>query len=280
MKTVIKNIALITLFVFASCEEVIDVDVQNGKTRLVIEASLDWEKGTTGSNQTIKLSTSTPYFDTTTNTAVNGASVIVTNDADGAEFIFADQNNGAYITNAFIPVIGDSYTLEVVYNGERYLGKETLASVPDILETYQTAKEGFDADLLEVNLRFIDPEEEKNYYLFKFLKQGDVLPNLDDFSDEFVNGNEVNWWYEKEDDEETKEKPFASGDIVDIELYSISESFYNYVRILIEQAEGVGLFSATPVALKGNCINLDTPRNYAHGYFRVTQVEKLSYTFK
>lgn len=70
---------------------VIDVDVQTGPSRLVIEASLDWEKGTTGSNQIIKLSKSTPYFDTTTNTSVTNASVRVINDDNDAIYFYASR---------------------------------------------------------------------------------------------------------------------------------------------------------------------------------------------
>ena len=48
--------------------------------------------------------------------------------------------------------------------------------------------------------------------------------------------------------------------------------------ILIDQIGGVGLFQATPVAVKGNCVNQTNPDNYAHGYFRLTEVNKASYT--
>ena len=185
----------------ASCEDVINVDVQTAPSRLVIEASLDWEKGTTGSNQTIKISKSTPYFDTATNTSVTNASVRVVNDDNNAEFIFTHQSNGAYTTTEFIPIINQSYTLEVIHEGETYRANETLRSVVDITEINQSIEDGNEDDELEVNIIFTDPEAEENYYLFKFQRQGDLLPTLEDGDDEFVNGNEITWWYEKEEDE-------------------------------------------------------------------------------
>ena len=51
MKNYIKGLLILTGIVFASCEDVIDVDVNNAEPRLVIEASLDWEKGTAGNGQ-------------------------------------------------------------------------------------------------------------------------------------------------------------------------------------------------------------------------------------
>ena len=279
MKAYLKITIFLFTIIFTSCEDVIDVDVQTAPARLTIEASLDWEKGTTGDNQTIKLSTSTPYFDTTSNTGVTGASVKVTNDSSGVEFIFTDQNNGAYTTTEFVPVLNQSYTLEVVYNGENYSAKETLMPVADIKEVNQSTEDGFDDEVLEVNLKFDDPIDEDNYYLLRFKEVGDLLSEFEDFDDEFVNGNEISWYYEKEEDSESKTEEFVPGDVVNIDLYGISEGYYNYIRILIEQSEGVGLFSATPVALKGNCINLDNAKNYANGYFRLTQVSRRTYTF-
>lgn len=283
MKTYIQLLIVIlfTLLTATACEDVIDVDVQTAPSRLTIEASLDWEKGTTGNQQTIKLSTSTPYFDTQTNTAVTNATVKVTNTASLEEFIFTHQENGIYTTANFVPVLDDSYNLEVTYNNETYSATERMVSVTDVVEVYQSRDKGFDNDLLEVNIDFQDPEDEKNFYLFKFQRQGDVLPELEDFDDEFTNGNLINEWYEKEDDDDTEEnEEFAPGDVVDIHFYGISEDYYNYIRILIEQNDSGGPFGTTPVALKGNCINIDTPDNYAYGYFRLTQVVKTSYTFE
>jgi len=280
MKTYIKIVVLLVIIVFTSCEDVIDVDLQEVPPRLVIEASIDWEKGTLGNEQIIALRTSTPYFKNTEDTSVTGASVIVTNDTDGTEFVFVDQNNGVYATDVFVPIINQSYTLEVIYNGEMYTATETLMPVPDINEIYQSTEEGFDDELLEVNLTFLDPEEEENYYIFGFQRRGDLFVRIEEVDDQFINGNEVNWWFEKEEEDEVNEKAFEIGDIVDIEFYGVSEAYSNYIRILIEQSEGIGLFGTTPVALRGNCINIDNKDNYAHGFFRVTQFVKASYTFE
>ncbi|MDO5968695.1 DUF4249 domain-containing protein [Flavivirga aquimarina] len=281
MKIYFKLTILFLTIVFTSCEDVIDVDVQTGPSRLVIEASLDWEKGTTGNNQTIKLSKSTPYYDTTTNTGVTNASVRVTNDNDNTEFVFTHQGNGEYTTTNFIPVIGQSYTLEVVHEGETYIANETLMPVVDIDGITQSIESGFDEEDLEVNVIFTDPEEQENYYLFKFHKQGDLLPVLEEGDDEFVNGNEITWWFEKEEDDETdKIEAFLPGDTVNIDFFGISESYSNYIGILIEQSWGAGLFSTTPVPLRGNCINTTNADNYAFGYFRLTQVVRTSYTFQ
>lgn len=272
---------MLLALVFASCEDVIDVPVQTAQTRLVVEASIDWEKGTLGNDQTIRLSNSSAFFDTTSTTAVTGASVIVTNDTSGDAIIFEDQNNGSYTTTEFVPILAQSYTLEIIYEGETYSAQETLNTVPEITDVFQDVEDGFDDEILEAHIVFIDAPEEGNYYLFKFLKEGELLPELEVGDDQFVNGNEIDWWYEVEEDEETDEiEAFAPGDVLDFEMYAISSSYNNYIGILIDQIGGVGLFEATPVSVKGNCINLTSPENYAHGYFRLTEFNRMSYTFE
>ena len=281
MNTCIKSKFLLLILISASCEDVIDVPVQTAPSRLVVEASLDWEKGTSGNEQKIILSTSTAFFDTPTNTAATGASVKVTNDSSGAEFIFTDQNNGEYTTSDFVPVINQSYTLEVAHEGETYSAQETLFAVPVITDIFQDREDGFDEEELEVHVVFTDPPEEGNNVFFKFQRQGDLLPSLEVGFDEFINGNEVDWWIELEEDDETdKLESFQPGDIVDIEMYAISTSYKDYLEILISQIGGVGLFEATPVAVKGNVINLTNADNYAHGYFRLTEFNRVSYTFE
>ena len=278
MKTYFNYIALIIL-TFTSCTDVIDVDVPSEEPRLVIEASINWEKGTVGNSQTIILSKSTPYFDSNGNVPVVGASVKITNDTDGTVFIFTDTNDGNYIIDSFVPLVNNSYTLEVISEGETFIAQENLTPVVDILDVYQST-EKFQQDVLEVNFDFQDPEDETNYYYIKFQEQADLLPTIYDFKDEFVNGNLITIFNERDKDEDINQEEYAPGDIVDIELYGISKRYYDYIKILINQSEGGGPFDSTPVALRGNCTNETNPDLYAYGYFRITQVSKATYTFE
>lgn len=281
MKTYIKYIVTSVCIAFFSCTDVIDVDLQDAAPRLVIEASIDWEKGSLGNNQVIRLSTSIPYFNNQSYNPVIGASVKVTNDLDNSEFIFEDMNNGTYSISTFIPVENQSYTLEVNYNNETYIATETMVSVVDIANIYQSIENGFDDEALEVNIDFDDPIIEENYYLFKFQEEGDLLPELLNISDEFTDGNTMTVFFEKGEDEDINQTEFEPGDVANIEFYGISEQYYNYIGLLIEQYESTGdPFTTTPVALRGNCTNPSNPDNYAFGYFRLSQVVKESYTFQ
>ncbi|WP_437368562.1 DUF4249 family protein [Maribacter litoralis] len=277
MKNYIKSILALFTVILTGCTDVIDVDVQTDTLRLVVEASLDWEKGTTGNEQLITLRTSTPFFETES-TNVTGAEVSVTNNATGEVFLFTDQNNGTYTTSTFEPQLEATYTLEILYDGERYVAEDTMNPVPDIIDIYQDTEDGFDDETIELHIVFTDFEEEGDNYLFKFERPQDLLPTLETGDDEFINGNEVDWWYEIDDDEDEEIKPLLPGDVVNISMHAISRSYFNYMDIVIDQMGGVGIFEATPVDVRGNCINTTNPDNYAHGYFRVTETNKVSYT--
>jgi len=272
MKKYIKLNFIFVYMVFVSCTDVIDVDVPTAEPRLVVEASIDWQKQTLGNEQIIYLSFSTPYFDSGEINGVTGALVKITNKNSSEIFTFEDQNDGSYITTDFVPEIGDSYTLEIAYDNEVYQAEETLMSVSKIKDVYQSTDQGFNKEELEVNVTFNDPADIENYYLMKFQHEGNYLPDLFDISDEFSDGNEMRIFYEKEE--------FKAGEKVDIDLYGISKQYFNYIRLLIEQSQDGGPFATIPAELKGNCINLTNPENYAFGYFRLTEVSKATYTFE
>jgi hypothetical protein len=280
-----KNIQLSFLFALLicciSCDDPIDVDLTEAPPRLMIEASIDWEQGTPGNNQTVKLSTSTPFFDTDLDTSVSGASVKVTNNNTNDEFIFTDQNDGTYTTNSFVPVMNNTYTLEVIYNGEVYIATETMVSVTGINEVFQSLEGGFDEDLLDVNITYNDPIELGNFYMIRMQEDGDLFPIIETRSDEFTNGNVQDEFFEKDDDDDNPDNQFDPGDSVNIKLFGISERYYNYITLLVEQYDAAGNpFATVPAEIRGNCINLTNSENYAFGYFRVTEFDQVDYTFE
>ena len=255
MKKYIRLSVILTILItlLISCDDKIDVDVPEAAPRLVIEASLDWEKGTTGNNQTIKLSTSTPYFNTTVNTSVTGASVKVTNTDSNAVYNFVDENDGEYTINNFVPVINDSYTLEVIYNGETYTATEQLMPVSPIMNPTQSLEGGFDDEVLDVTIFFQDPPNEDNFYMLRNKEDTDLFAELETQSDEFTDGNLQDEFFEKDKDDEDPEAEYNPGDTVNIKLYGISERYHNYVTLLVEQYDSGGdPIAAIPAEIRGN----------------------------
>ncbi|MEM6720917.1 MAG: DUF4249 domain-containing protein [Bacteroidota bacterium] len=263
---------LILISFLISCTDTVDVDVPNAGSRLVIEASINWEKGTSGQTQTIKLSESTGFFDSNTNVPVTGATVTVTKEDDGTEFIFQDLNNGNYLTSNFIPELNQEYSLEIQYNGQTYMARETLMSVSEINFVEQTIEGDLEEEEIQLKVFFDDPANINNFYLGEFIPSNLPLLTLTELDDEFTDGNENFIEYDNED--------LAAGVTVDINLYGISQQYYNYISILIQQSGDPGIFATTPVQLRGNCMNPNNPDEEVLGYFRLGEVARTSYVIE
>ena len=72
----ISFLLVLIVTLFASCEDVIDVDLNYSSERLVIEGQLNWIKETQQTEQRVILSKTTPYFENLRIPA-NGAEVQV-----------------------------------------------------------------------------------------------------------------------------------------------------------------------------------------------------------
>jgi hypothetical protein len=257
-----------------SCTDVIDVNVANGGARLVVDASINWQKGTFGETQTIHLRESTGFFDNNRDVPVTGASVTVTKENDGSIFVFADQNNGSYTATDFVPELNASYTLQILYNDNAYTATETLIAAPVINRIEQTI-EGSDGDTeIQLQVFFDDPEDFENYYLGEFTPSNLPLPSLAVIDDEFTDGNEN--YIENDNDN------YVAGVTVGINVYGISQRYYDYLNILIQQSgsDENGPFPTTPVQLKGNCNNVNDSNEEVLGYFRLGEFDTTSYTIE
>lgn len=255
---------------FASCEDVIDVDLPQSDPKLIIDASINWLKGTSGNTQAIKLSLSAPYFDKIVPPA-NGAQVKIINSQNN-EFVFTeDGSTGIYVNNAFNPIIDETYQLTITYNNETYTAAETLKSVSPITRVEQEKTGGFLGEDYEIKAFTQDPLDEDNYYLIEFSNDIPTLPSLEVFKDEFVNGNEVFAYFSDED--------LEVGNEIKIRTYGASKHFYEFMFILLQQTseDGGGPFETQPATVRGNCINNTNKENYPLGYFRLSEVDEFIY---
>ncbi len=272
MKNIKYILLLITVSLLASCEEVVDVDLTTAPPRLVVDASINWIKGTDGSQQAIRLTTTTGYYQNEI-PIVTDATVFITN-SSGTVFNFVDETaTGWYYCNDFLPQIGETYTLTVIHDGQTYTANDKLYATPDIAYTVQDDEGGFLNEDIEVRFFYQDNGAEDNFYLYRFDSERMPYPDYDAVDDEFFQGNEMFGIFSHED--------MDHGDILNISLYGISQRYYNYMDQLIEIAEGgagSGPFQTVPANVRGNIINQTDESKYALGYFRLGEVDTLEYT--
>lgn len=250
-----------------SCEDTVDIDLDTDEPRLVIDAGIAWIKGTDGSRQTVKLSTTTDYY-TADIPPVSNAVVSIAN-SNGTRFDFEETpGTGIYVCTDFIPAIGETYELTVTVNEQTYTASEQLMSVPEITRIEQDSEAGFEGDEIEVTFYYQDNGEEDNHYMARFDADVLVRPEYDIEDDKFTQGNEMNESFSHED--------LEVGDSIGISLNGISERFDNYMSLILEAADG-GPFGTPPANVRGNIINTTDEADYAYGYFRLSEVDTTLY---
>jgi len=261
---------IILSFFIISCEDVITIDVPFSEPKLVIDASINWFKGTIGNQQEIKLTLSAPYFDNEIPPAT-GAEIIIT-DTHNNTFQFIEEGiSGIYKNDTFIPEIEGTYNLDITYNNEKYTATEILKSVSSIEFIEQENDGGFSGDEIEIKAYYNDPINVENHYLFEFTNDIPTIPSLAVYNDEFTDGNQIFAFYSEED--------LSADDEIIIRNYGVSERFYEFMFILLLQnsQDGGGPFETQPATVRGNCINQTNPNNFPLGYFRLSEADEFTY---
>lgn len=270
MKKIHLYLAIVLSTVLFGCEEVVDVDTNTAPPRLVVDAAINWEKGTAGNEQTIKLTTTTNYFNAIP-PVVSGATVFVTNSVNTVFDFIETPNTGQYVCSTFVPQIGETYTLTVIHNGRTIKATEKMMPVPAIDYIAQETIPGFEEEnQIQFKTYFTDNGTTDDFYLMRFQSSVTAIPEFIAVDDEFFQGNQVFGLYLNED--------LKPGGLLGVRLSGISERYFNYMEKLISSAGGAGPFGTPIGVLRGNMVNTTNPDDYVLGYFNVSETSSQVYT--
>ncbi|EMY3554965.1 DUF4249 domain-containing protein [Flavobacterium psychrophilum] len=273
MKTISNYlfIIIVTLFL-TSCETPIDVSLDTANPKLVIDAVIKWQKGTSGNEQKIKLTTTTNFYANTI-PIVSGATVYITNSTNAVFNFIEMPNTGEYLCTNFVPVINENYTLTVINNGQTYKATDKLLATPDIDNISQIAVPGVGGvNLIQVKFFYQDNGLEDNFYLIGFKNSTKAFGEFGVVKDRFFQGNQMFGFYSND--------KLKAGNKLNVYLQGISERYNNYMEKLLNIAatDGGNPFSTPPATLRGNIINQTNEDNFALGYFSLGEVDTDIYT--
>ena len=264
-------------FLIISCQEVVNLELENKESKLVVQANITFQKQTTGAEQVIKLTKSADFYKNVVPVA-NGAIVSVTNENTQQVFNFIEDNNsGLYKCTNFAPMLLDTYTLKINYQNKNYVATEKLMPVSAISELVQEAGGGLNGQEIRVRAFYLDPPTEENFYLFNYF----YIDKEDDFAkpvfyasrDLFYNGNAFF--------STTFKNGLKKDDQIKITHFGISQNYYNYLIILLRLAnQNAGPFTAPPVAVRGNIINQNDENDFLFGYFSLSESDEKLYVVK
>lgn len=228
---------IIISLVLASCEEVIDITLNDAEPKLTIDGVISLN-----SPATVKLSYTTSYFADEPPIYETNATIKITN-TRGTSEILSHVGNGYYIGQSLLGEVGIEYELSVEVDDKIYAGSSRLMTPTQIVDLSYTKFDGFgSSDEDEYNLEIVlknNPQED-NYYLVKYYLNGsDKEETYSLWSHEFFPNDELIEF-------SPLRFSFTKDDFVTVKAYSIDEGTYDYYSQLDEIIDQRGGGSSTP----------------------------------
>jgi Domain of unknown function (DUF4249) len=273
-----------------SCEDVIDVKVEPGPAKLVVDAFVN----NLPEPQIIRLTNSIPYFNKPgSEQGVEGATVLMIDTAvAGAPklFLFADSGKGKYVwkpnpLSGDTLTVGKNYALVIIEGGDTMISFSRLnptAKVDSLLIITETGDNpGIKAGKY-VELAANDLPGEGNLYWIKTW-----------YNDTFRNGIfEMNLAYDMAGSPNGQDgglfiwpirygaindfqKPYRPGDKVRVEIHSLTQEAFYWLTLIRNENQNGGLFAVPPSNIGTNVFNFNPAKKRGlAGFFCVSVVSR------
>ncbi|MCB9262445.1 MAG: DUF4249 domain-containing protein [Flavobacteriales bacterium] len=283
MKTVKKIIfGLLAIASFSSCEKIIELDLNNAISVVVVSGQL--------SNQSefwmVNLSWSKEYYDQTEIKYVTDAEVTIEVSDGTIDTLFYDTLGNYKSKSMNQCEIGKTYTLNVKHHDKLYTASEKLfyQEPIELLQSFYLPKQnGF---IPEGNYVFEYAKEYEPYgdfYLWRITKNNLLMTDSIGYlldTDEFRETGFFNFQIDPNDPLKDIDKgilprpfpwPFQIGDSVVVEQLRISEKYYDFMFSFATQQQRSGTpFDPPPANPPSNI------KGGAYGYFSVVNITKKS----
>lgn len=255
----IPAIALLLCQLLTSCEEIIDINLNDADQRVVIEANITNFPNT----QVIYISRTVPFNDARPREVVTDAEVQITGARNNTfQFVYSDQHQG-YINRGFTARENATYSLRVIVDGEVYESTETMPMPVPVDSVGMLRENIFNDTYYFATLRFQDPAGVANYYKYNVSVDDKPFKFFSVFNDKFNDGLYVTHQIGSVDDDiEMTSK-------VVIRRQSISAAVYRYWNEFQSTNPG----SAAPANPTSNI------SNGALGYFSVSSETVYEFDF-
>jgi len=224
----------------ASCEDVIEINLDNMEPKLVIEGVIN----DSDDQCIIKLSKTTDFFNPQTNPTVPDAVITLTNN-DGTIVNFAETEPGVYLGKNVQAKSNINYTLNILSEGKIYTANATIpqkVNIDSVTCNYNPQSIIYEVGYV-VSCHFSDPEEIRNFYRLKTYKISDgtrAKYSKEIYDDELSDGNNVILRWSNE--------VYQQSDTVVVELYTLDVRTYDYYKTLFQISGGSEMMSMTTPA--------------------------------
>lgn len=285
MKKILILVA--SLILLAGCEDVIEVELNDGKKQITVDAVLN----DIDSVQHIRVTLSGQYFDPATVDPVISANLSMT-DSKGNLYTFTEPDaEGRYKLNETIDSLtpGTEFTLNIEYENQSYSAKSVIRDVPAI-DSITWSRENLvfgDEDSIWVaQFWATDLEGVGDRYWIRSLRNGELRNDPGNITIAFDGSTGRG---SKSDNiplilplrasitpggpggPPSDSEFLEVGETVGVRILGITDEFAEYLTILEQQLNNGGLFAQPPSNLPTNIINDDENGDRALGWFSVSK---------
>ena len=282
MKTIKLFIFILTVIAFSSCEDVIQVKLDEGAPIITIDAFVNDMR----TQQKVRLTYTDAFFSQKTNEPITGASVHVKDLTSGLDYVFTDNNDGNYIYNLIatdtLGRVGHKYELTVTHQGNVYTSSTKMnrtTKVDSLLVEFNeggglgNAKPGYKFAFLGFDI----PGDTTDYYWIKSYRNGvffnkgidiniavnaaygagaDGFPFIPPIAQSITPFGEV----------------FNKYDVCRVEIHSVDLATYSFLLQVFTQTTNSGLFATSPENVKTNITNTTDTKTKVVGWFSMSAV--------
>lgn len=249
-----------SLFLF-SCEEVIEIDLNESNPQWVIEARIDDETN----EALVDISKTSSYFEPGEAEVGTGATVSISS-STGDSYELTEYAPGKYRAPDVNLQLQEQYELKVELEGKTYEAISILQApleIDSLITEYRAGGLG-PGEGYYVRLAFQDPPGVRNYLRLEIYVNGEARPDIGLYDDNLTDGNEIAFPLFID--------PFELGDTVEIKAHAVDYEVYRYwtgLSSIVGEEPGGG-DSAAPANPPSNI------SNDALGYFGVSSVRTVS----
>ena len=214
-----------TLIIFASCEKVIDVDLNTSEPAMVVEGFIYND-----SVSQVHLTRTTSYFSSEEPEIIEDATVWISDGNTSEELEY--RGNGYYAGTSVTGIENRNYRLEIEHNGTTYNGDSYMPLKSEIISLRYIKDESvsifnpFGKIVYTIVCVFRDDPATDNYYMIRFMKDNKMVKD----SYYLLTENNANNGSISNDNNiiTFEESVFFEGGEVDVQLLSIDKRVYMY----------------------------------------------------
>ncbi len=218
---------LLTLsLLFASCKKVINVDLNNAPSQIVIEGIVN--------NQVppiVNITRSVKFSDNNSFPPVPGATVKIL-DNSGNSYTLSEISPGVYTYSNVIGIPGKTYTVQATINNMLYTGISTMPRAVSF-DTLTTDQLTFGNKIIKVvRPWYKDPDTLGNNYQFVEYVNNALVPKVYAWNDNINNGGIFYRPLIYQADDHNYD--IAAGNIVTVEMRCIDKAVFTYMNTLAD----------------------------------------------